>query len=43
MIFQLEKIGVPYTRFLQKDIPYLMQHPALSCYTYMEAETWLTY
>ena len=43
MIFQLEKIGVPYTRFLQKDIPYLMQNPALSCYTYMEAETWLTY
>ena len=43
MTFQLEKIGVPYTRFFQKYIAYLMQNPALSCHAYMKAETWLKY
>ena len=42
MIFQLEKIGVPYT--LTKYIPYLyMQNPALFSHTYVKAETWLNY
>ena len=27
MTFQLEKIGVPYTRFFQKYMTYLMQNP----------------